>query len=262
MTGAAVGGSVGLLLLLLGMCLYWRRKRSAKVIEQPSPIQEKMGIEQSSPIQEKLGRASPVYNPDVSTYLGQASTAPIVMSYLPTNPAESSSAMGQSLPSEQRMTVKATAPVTTSSQDTAIPFIITGYDATIPSATSGYDTNTPVITPGLDTTIHRPTENPPPMYEGEDVAQIQSEQARVQEAERARQYDMRMADFCATNRDLISPALERKLHNARYLPEDNPSDVSADYWRSAYGVEFFDLRRLQTAYDRFRVVWDVCERAN
>jgi len=144
-----------------------------------------------------------------------------------------------------------TIPVTASSQDTGIPFTISGYDAAIPVTTSGYDTTTPVITTVHNTTIHRPTENPPPIYEREDVAQIQSERARVEEAERARQYDMRISNFCATNRDLISPALERKLHNARYLPEDNPSDVSADYWRSAYGVEFFELRRLQTAYERF-----------
>ena len=141
-------------------------------------------------------------------------------------------------------------PVTTSSQDTAVPLNIPDYDATVPSSTSGDDATTPVITTGHNATIHRPTENPLPIYEGEDVAQIQSEQARVEEAERVRQYDTRIANFCATNRDLISPALERKLHNARYLPEDNPSDISATYRRGAYDVELFEFRRLQTAYER------------
>jgi len=39
---AAVGGSISLLLLLLGIYLYWLRKQSARVTEQPSPIHEKM----------------------------------------------------------------------------------------------------------------------------------------------------------------------------------------------------------------------------
>ena len=70
------------------------------------------------------------------------------------------------------------------------------------------------------------------------------------EAEQARVYEESISQFCATNRDLISPALEGKLRAARYLPKDNPSEVPAEYWRNAYGVEFFDLKRLQEAYER------------
>jgi hypothetical protein len=89
------------------------------------------------------------------------------------------------------------------------------------------------------------------MYLDEAAAQIQSQQIRAEEAERVRRYDALIADFCASNRDLISPTLERKLHAARYLPEDNPSDVDADYWLTTHGVGLSELRRLQTAHERF-----------
>ncbi|KIM29886.1 hypothetical protein M408DRAFT_67574 [Serendipita vermifera MAFF 305830] len=72
----------------------------------------------------------------------------------------------------------------------------------------------------------------------------------VYEAAQARAYEESISQFCATNRDLISPALEGKLRTARYLPKDNPSEIPAEYWRDSYGVEFFDLKRLQEAYER------------
>lgn len=59
-----------------------------------------------------------------------------------------------------------------------------------------------------------------------------------------------LSQFCVANRDLIAPALEERLRAARYLPKDNPDEISADYWRSAYGVDFFDLKRLKEAYER------------
>ena len=85
----------------------------------------------------------------------------------------------------------------------------------------------------------------PPLYQDHEAAR-----GRGDEAAQARAYDALIADFCATNRDLISPVLEQKLHAARYLPKDNPSDASAEYWHSTYGVSFFELRRLQEAYER------------
>ena len=168
-------------------------------------------------------------------------------SFPPTSisPSESSpAAMGQVLSSEPRR-----------AGETAIPVPTSGLDITIPASTSGYAVPT---TAGDDTTQSGLLENPPPIYRDEDnnMAQIAPSErtTRVQpeeEAERARQYDVRIADFCATNRDLISHSLERKLHAARYLPEDDPNDVPAEYWHNTYGVEFFELRRLQTAYERF-----------
>jgi len=136
-------------------------------------------------------------------------------------------------------------PISTPSQRaTMSPAATTSYHTAVPpAATSNYNT----AIPGA---ILAPVDDSPPMYRDEDEAQIQSQRIRAEEAERARRYDALIADFCASNRDLISPALERKLHAARYLPEDNPSDVAADYWHTTYGVEFFELRRLQTAYER------------
>lgn len=56
--------------------------------------------------------------------------------------------------------------------------------------------------------------------------------------------------FCAANRNLISVALENKLRAAHWLPTDDPSEVPAERWRTAYGVEFFELKRIQEAYAR------------
>jgi hypothetical protein len=127
---------------------------------------------------------------------------------------------------------------------TAVPLMAPGHNTSVPrSIAPSYNSAISGATP-------EPFEDPPPMYEDEAEAQIQSERIRAEEAERARRYDALIANFCALNRDLISPDLERKLHAARYLPEDNPSDVAADYWHTTYDVEFFELRRLQTAYER------------
>jgi hypothetical protein len=196
----------------------------------------------------------------------------MVTSYPSAHSPESSAVMNQSLYSEPRMTGGSAIPVTTSGYNAAIAYATPGHDATIPFtvpdpnptvpiATAGYTIATPVATsghhpaipattPGHNTIIPGPIDDSPPVYRDEDEAQIQSQRIRAEEAERARRYDALIADFCASNRDLISPALERKLHAARYLPEDNPSDVPAEYWHTTYGVEFFELRRLQTAYER------------
>ncbi|KIM29885.1 hypothetical protein M408DRAFT_108556 [Serendipita vermifera MAFF 305830] len=77
-----------------------------------------------------------------------------------------------------------------------------------------------------------------------------SPSSTINEAAQARAYEESLSQFCATNRDLISPTLEGKLRAARYLPKDNPSEISAEYWRNTYGVEFFDLKRLQEAYEK------------
>jgi hypothetical protein len=119
-----------------------------------------------------------------------------------------------------------------------------GDNPTVPLAIAlSYITAIPGATP-------EPVEPPPPMYRDEAEAQIQSQRIRAEEAERVRRYDALIADFCASNRDLISPVLERKLRAARYLPEDDPSDLTVDYWHTTYGVESFELENLQAAYER------------
>ncbi|KIM23401.1 hypothetical protein M408DRAFT_332393, partial [Serendipita vermifera MAFF 305830] len=77
-----------------------------------------------------------------------------------------------------------------------------------------------------------------------------SSSGAVDEAAQAHAYEESISQFCTNNRDLISPVLESKLRAARYLPKDNPSEIPAEYWRDSYGVEFFDLKRLQEAYER------------
>ena len=261
--GAAVGGSVGLVLfLLLGIHLYFRRgKRSANnVVAEPSSL----------PVEGQAGRDSFVSNPYFHTHSRHALTAPIVVttSSFPStaaSPSESSSAaMGHTLPSEPRGTGETAIPVTTSGQNITIPTVTSGYGSVVPiltpghdtAASSGHNTAVPITIAGHKAALPWTIGNPPPTYQDEEntVQIIPSPRtARVQpeeEAERARLYDEQIADFCATNRDLISPSLERKLHAARYLPEDDPSDVPAEYWHNTYGVEFFELRRLQTAYER------------
>jgi len=247
--------SVGLVLfLLLGIYLcYRRRKRSAN---------KPMAGPWSLPVGERNAeRDSLVSNPYFPAYSRHASTAPMVAttpSFAPTtSPSELSlAAMGQLLPSEPRRTGETTIPITTSGQSMTIPAATSGYNSAVPIHTSGYDTAVSVTTSGRDATIPVTTADshntalpqlivtPPPMYRNaENIAQIPSGRASF--------YDVRISDFCTTNRDLIPPSLERKLHAARYLPEDDPSDLSAEYWHSTYGVEFFELRRLQAAYERF-----------
>jgi hypothetical protein len=130
----------------------------------------------------------------------------------------------------------------------AIPLTTPGHNIAVASATN--TTTTPSDDTASSSATPERIEDPPPIYRDETEALIQSQRVRAEEAERVRRYDALIAGFCASNRDLISPALERKLHAARHLPEDNPSDLTADYWLTTYGVEPLELRRLQTAYDR------------
>lgn len=64
-------------------------------------------------------------------------------------------------------------------------------------------------------------------------------------------YNTDIRSFCAANRDLVSPALESKLRAAHWIPTDDPSEIPAEHWSTAYGVEFFELKRIQEAYDRY-----------
>jgi hypothetical protein len=224
-------------------------------------------VEEFHPVETKAEDSLP-FNPYYPTYPRYDSTAPMVTSYPSTNSHESSALMSQTLHSEPRMTSGTAVPFMSPGHNTAVALANPAPGTTVPIATPSqmnaippaanpnYNTAVPpaAATPGYNTAIPSaipvPVEDFPPMYRDEDEAQLQSQRIRAEEAERARRYDALIANFCAENRDLISPALERKLHAARYLPEDNPSDVAADYWHTTYGVEFFELRRLQTAYER------------
>ncbi|KIM21493.1 hypothetical protein M408DRAFT_103437 [Serendipita vermifera MAFF 305830] len=72
----------------------------------------------------------------------------------------------------------------------------------------------------------------------------------LNDAAEARLYDIKIYQFCVANRDLISSALESKLRSAHWLPTDDPSEIPAEHWSTAYGVEFFELKRIQEAYAR------------
>ena len=65
-----------------------------------------------------------------------------------------------------------------------------------------------------------------------------------------RMYNTDLSKFCASNRDIISPGLENKLRAAQWLLADDPSEMSAEYWRNTYGVESFELKRVHEAYAR------------
>jgi hypothetical protein len=222
------------------VCLYRRgRKRSAELVDEPYPIETK--AEETVP----FTRHHP-------THSKHDSPMPRVKPYPSTNVHESSTLTSQRLHSERRVPT-----------GTAVPLITPGHNIDValstpaPNTTSTPSNNSavpPAISPGHDpaslSAITETIEDPPPMYQDEAEAQIQSQRIRAEEAERVRRYDALIADFCASNRDLISPTLERKLHAARYLPEDDPSDVAADYWLNTYGVDSLELMRLQTAYER------------
>jgi hypothetical protein len=57
--------------------------------------------------------------------------------------------------------------------------------------------------------------------------------------------------FAAAQRETISPELESRLRAARYLPTDDPSEISAERWRIDHGVTYFELKRLQEIYDTY-----------
>jgi len=67
-------------------------------------------------------------------------------------------------------------------------------------------------------------------------------------------YNTEMHQFCAANRDIISLMLERKLCAAHWLPTDDPGEMPAEHWRNTYGIEVFELKRVQEAYTR----WALC----
>ncbi|CAG7846606.1 SubName: Full=Uncharacterized protein {ECO:0000313/EMBL:CCA69851.1} [Serendipita indica DSM 11827] len=64
-----------------------------------------------------------------------------------------------------------------------------------------------------------------------------------------------IGQYAQANRVLISPSLEDKLRAASYLPMDNPDEMPLSEWQ-AYGVQTFELRRLQEAYDRNKLPGD------
>lgn len=55
------------------------------------------------------------------------------------------------------------------------------------------------------------------------------------------------------NRGMVSPDLEQRLRDAHYFPTDNPDHIPAQEWRDQHGVGYFELKRLQELYARYRV---------
>ena len=98
-------------------------------------------------------------------------------------------------------------------------------------------------------------EDLPPAYEEPEGGHNEHHEGGIDESEEEITYEDGIAGFCAANRDLISPELEVKLRAAQYLPESNPSDISAKLWRTLHRVGFFELRQLQRAYDRLASSW-------
>jgi hypothetical protein len=64
------------------------------------------------------------------------------------------------------------------------------------------------------------------------------------------QQDDELGRWAAENRSLVPDELEKKLRAARYLPSDNPDEISPDVWRETHGVGHFELKRLQEIYAR------------
>ncbi|KAG8831475.1 hypothetical protein FRC17_003094, partial [Serendipita sp. 399] len=56
--------------------------------------------------------------------------------------------------------------------------------------------------------------------------------------------------FASRHRDLITVEIEDRLRRANYRPSDDPREISAEHWKSSYGIDHFELKRLQEAYDR------------
>lgn len=57
--------------------------------------------------------------------------------------------------------------------------------------------------------------------------------------------------YATAHRSIISHGLEDKLRRAKYLPTDDPKEISADVWMSQYGVGRFELKRLQELYNQY-----------
>lgn len=60
-----------------------------------------------------------------------------------------------------------------------------------------------------------------------------------------------LTHFISENSDIIPISLADKLYTAGYLPADDPSMVSEDYWMDRFGVSAFELARLREAYRRY-----------
>jgi hypothetical protein len=115
-----------------------------------------------------------------------------------------------------------------------------------------YDTSatSPSLYPGVTsgasfTSGPRPTSNPNAHTSSSPITTSHPGSAPFE-----RVYSDTLSQFTSANRDVITPNLENKLRQARYVPTDNPSDMSAEEWSSRYGVGTFELRRLQELYDR------------
>ncbi|KAG8827487.1 hypothetical protein FRC19_002940 [Serendipita sp. 401] len=59
-----------------------------------------------------------------------------------------------------------------------------------------------------------------------------------------------MSIFAFQHGDLITPDMEEKLRRAKYRPDDDPREISEEHWKSSYGIDHFELKRLQEAFDR------------
>ncbi|KIM23404.1 hypothetical protein M408DRAFT_264067 [Serendipita vermifera MAFF 305830] len=134
---------------------------------------------------------------------------------------------------------------------------IAGTTTTAASTTALHNRHQPEESSMADkATDHDSAEELPPMYDVLPVLPAQVSEARSSNGTPSNvvgQPDVHndpLSQFCAANRDLITTTLEGKLRAARYLPRDDPDEIPADYWRSAYGVDFFDLKRLKEAHDR------------
>lgn len=226
--GAAFGGSAALILIMLAVWFYVRRKRSPNMTGQPGSSVPAMegGTESITTPYVRSNPADSAGTPFASPYFDNDAVSPPIgpssSGYYSTNPASSS--------------------------------IPGGYAPYSPPTTMQSPTSSRQNRPSRQSMVNKvtsPTTNEDfsPIYDATTTG-ANSQRARAAEEERARLYDTLITDFCANNRDLISTELERKLYTARYLPSDNPSDIPYEHWRNAYGVEFFDLRRLQEAYER------------
>lgn len=223
-TGAIVGGLVaGIAVLALLIFGLWLRRRRNRLKESPSTIQ----LTDKSP---NIGLTTP--------YEGPISETPL--------PFRSGS--------KQPLHIPASA----SNQPYAIPE--SGIGA---SETDDEQPRRPT-----STVITAETELPPPAYQpsphahqltrgrGAGTTSTDSPNPFASYAEslndgaEERIYNDDISRFCSANRDLISPTLENKLRAAHWLPSDDPNEMPAERWRTAYGVEFFELKRIQEAYSR------------